>query len=578
MNRVQASAGVATVLLAVAGCASVGERSDEPLFRSGVVVCEQPLAADVGVEILARGGNAADAAVATALALAVVYPQAGNLGGGGFALWCSRAGDVRALDFREVAPEAAHPSRLFDDSGRPLAELLLWSPLAVGVPGSPAGLEELLARCGSGRFTLAQLCEPALKLARDGFVVPKSLALDLRDPEDRERLERSVAARELFFPQGEPLNAGDVLVQPELARTLERYAAAGSKGFYFGATADALVEELGRAALALPSGARWERGWITAEDLAAYRPKWREPLRTEFRGREVWTMPPPSSGGVVLLQVLGILELRRAFGATWDARFSHELAEAFRASFAERAEVLGDPDFVAVPMGELLSERWQREAADSIGERARIGRVPTLHAEGTNTTHLSVVDDQGNAVALTTTLNSSFGSGRVVKGAGFLLNNELDDFALGNGARNQFGLVGSDANRIRPGARPLSSMTPTIVRKDGRVELVLGSPGGPRIITAVTQVLLRVLAFGEALDDAVAAPRLHQQWSPATTRLEPDFSAEGERELAARGHDVQRSKERFASVQAIVVAPDGAVHGVTDPRRDGAARSTPAQP
>lgn len=557
-------------------CASVGEHA--PRLEAGVVVCEQPLAAEVGVEILRKGGNAADAAVATALALAVVYPQAGNLGGGGFALWCSSGGDVRALDFREVAPAEADPARLFDDQGRALGELLLWSPLAVGVPGSPAGLEELHARCGSGRFTLAQLCEPALKLAREGFVVPESLASDLCDRDDRERLERSVAARELFFPEGEPLKAGDVLVQPELATTLERYAAAGARGFYFGPTADALVEELGRAALALPEGARWERGWITPEDLGAYRPKWREPLRTEFRGREVWTMPPPSSGGVVLLQVLGVLELRRALGTAWDGGFAHEIAEAFRASFAERAEVLGDPDFVAVPIGELLSADWMQATADSIGERARNERVPTLRAEGMNTTHLSVVDCDGNAVALTTTLNSSFGSGRVVKGAGFLLNNELDDFALGGGARNQFGLVGSAANRIRPGARPLSSMTPTIVRKDGRVELVLGSPGGPRIITAVTQVLVRVLAFGESLEAAVAAPRLHQQWSPAATRIEPEFPADVERELASRGHDVQRSKERFASVQAIVVTRDGSVLGVSDPRRDGAARSTLDRP
>lgn len=578
MSRVRASAGVAAFLLVASGCASVREGSGETRLKAGVVVCEQPLAAEVGASILALGGNAADAAVATALALAVVYPQAGNLGGGGFALWCSRDGEVRALDFREVAPAAADPARLFDDQGRALGELLLWSPLAVGVPGSPAGLEELLARCGSGRFTLAQLCEPAVKLARDGFVVPQSLAEDLRDAEDRERLERSVAARELFYPEGEPLRAGDVLVQPELAQTLERYAAAGSRGFYFGATADALVDELARAALALPNGARWERGWITPEDLAGYEPKWREPLKAEFRGREVWTMPPPSSGGIVLLQVLCVLELRGVLGASWNAQVSHELAEAFRASFAERAEVLGDPDFVDVPVDELLSNEWKRQAAASIGERANLERVPKLRAEGLNTTHLSVVDREGNAVALTTTLNSSFGSGRVVKGAGFLLNNELDDFALGGGARNQFGLVGSAANRIRPGARPLSSMTPTIVRKAGRVELVLGSPGGPRIITAVTQVLLRTLAFAETLENAVAAPRLHQQWSPRTTRLEPDFPAEIEAELAERGHELTRSKERFGSVQAIVVLPDGAVIGVSDPRRDGAARSTTQRP
>ena len=555
--------------LALVGCAAPGER----LPREGAVVCEQPLAADVGVEVLRAGGNAADAAVATALALAVVYPQAGNLGGGGFAVWAEHRGEVLALDFREVAPAKADAQRLFDEQGEPLAELLLWSPLGVGVPGSPAGLEELLARCGSGRFTLAQLCAPAIGRAREGFAVDAFLAEELRDAESRERFERSPAAMALFYPGGEPLAAGARLVQPELARTLELYAQQGARGFYTGETADELVAELERASRSLPEGERWDAGWIEHGDLAAYRPVWREPLRAEFRGREVWTMPPPSSGGVILLQVAAVLERAGALGATYDAAFAHALAEAFRLAFAERAEVLGDPAFANVPVERLLGDAWIERAAESIGERAALESVPQLRGEGVNTTHLSVVDREGNAVSLTTTLNSTFGCGRMVEGAGFLLNNELDDFALGGGVRNQFGLVGSDANKLRAGARPLSSMTPTIVRKEGCVELVLGSPGGPRIITAVTQVFLRVLAFGEPLAEAVASPRLHQQWSPRTTRVERDFSPELAESLRARGHEVERSTGTFASVQAIHVAPDGSVCGASDPRRGGAART-----
>lgn len=559
----------AAALALCVGCAAPARRTP----GEGMVVCEHPLAAEVGARVLRDGGNAADAAVATALALAVVYPQAGNLGGGGFALWAADRGEVLALDFREVAPESAASERLFDERGAALQDLLLWSPLGVGVPGSPAGLEALLARCGSGRFTLGQLCAPAIELARRGFAVDAFLAQELRDEESRERFERSPAAMALFYPAGEPLREGAWLVQPELARTLELFAEAGSEGFYRGETARELVAELERAAQSLPEGQRWDAGWIQSADLERYEPVWREPLRGQFRGREVWTMPPPSSGGVVLLQVAAVLERAGKIGSAFDSTFAHALAEAFRLAFAERAEVLGDPSFTRVPLETLLGDAWIERAACSIGERAALEHVPQLRREGMNTTHLSVVDRAGNAVALTTTLNSTFGCGRMVEGAGFLLNNELDDFALGGGVRNQFGLVGSDANRLRAGARPLSSMTPTIVREDGRVELVLGSPGGPRIITAVTQVFLRVVAFGEPLEDAVAAPRLHQQWSPRVTRVEREFPELIERDLRSRGHEVERSTGTFASVQAISVSRAGDVVGASDPRRGGAARS-----
>jgi gamma-glutamyltranspeptidase/glutathione hydrolase len=353
---------------------------------------------------------------------------------------------------------------------------------------------------------------------------------------------------------------------------LRRYAERGAAGFYSGATAEALVEELERAASALPESVRLARPWLDLADLAAYRPKWREPLRGTFRGREIVTMPLPSSGGIVLLQSLAVLE--PLAGDSFDARFAHACVESLRRSFAERAAVMGDPEFVAVPVDELLSRGWTERTRASIGPRATPDVVALTRAEGTNTTHLSVVDESGNAVALTTTLNSSFGSGILVRGAGILLNNELDDFSLSGAVANQFALVGGAPNRIEPGKRPLSSMTPTVVRRDGRVELVLGSPGGPRIVTSVVQVLLRVLAFDASLADAVAAPRLHQQWSPAKTAVEKSFSEDLADLLRSLGHEIDVRDGTFGSVQAIAVHPSGRVEGASDPRRGGAALGT----
>lgn len=568
--------------LAAAGCRSSGG-PDERRLERGMVVAEHPIAAEVGAAILERGGNAADAAVATALALAVVYPQAGNLGGGGFAVWCSNGGESLALDFRETAPRAADAARLFDDEGRPLADLLLWSPLGVGVPGSPAGLHELFRRCGSGRIAWSELCAPGIELARHGFRVDAHLARALRDPDDRARLERSAGARQLFYPGGEPLREGDVLVQRELAATLSAYAERGPSAFYGGETARAIVAELDAAAAALPEGERWDAGWISLEDLRGYGPKWREPIVARWRGREIVTMPPPSSGGIVLVQTLRTLEAlgvdggggRAPAAAGFDARAVHSTIETLRLAFRDRAERMGDPDFLASPLDDLVSDEWVERAVARIGERAAEGEEPATPArEGSSTTHVSVVDRDGNAVALTTTLNSTFGSGMLVRGAGFLLNDELDDFALGGGIANQFGLVGGEANAIRPGKRPLSSMTPTILRRGPHVELVLGSPGGPRIITAVIEVLLRAVVHRESLESAVAAPRFHQQWSPRPTQFEPGWPAALLDELRARGHAIETRERRWASVQAIEVRPDGGVEGASDPRTGGASAAT----
>ncbi len=616
----------------LASCVSVYDedaRAAELLPRSGVVVSEQRLATEAGLDVLERGGNAADAAVATAFALAVVYPQAGNLGGGGFAVLVPHTGTPRAYDFRERAPAGYRPDLYLDERGERVPERSLVGPLAVGVPGTPAGLWMLHRRHGSGRLTFADLVRPAIRLARGGFEVDPVLAALLADPAVREKLVTG-GAGDLFYPEGVALGVGDRLVQPRLARTLERIAESGERGFYRGPVASAIVACLAEAVVPGTDGERVapENAFVE-EDLRAYEVVQREPLRGWFRGNEIVTMPPPSSGGVCLLQILAILEglpldadRRSALageapregggggefgefavvsaGHGLSERMLHWWIEAMRCSFADRAQHLGDPDFVDVPVEELLSREWISKRRISIGEQAdeavepmpapqrdpfvpldKLGPEATAAKaasasggrEGTQTTHLSVLDREGNAVALTTTLNAWFGSGLYVADAGFLLNDELDDFSIQAGSPNQFGLVGGDANALAPGRRPLSSMTPTVVRDHrGVVRLVLGSPGGPKIITSVAEVLLRMLVLRETLAEAVSAPRLHQQWRPATTSFErgwPDDVLEALR--TNRRHSVSVSDALFGSVQAIAVDERGRVEGVSDPRRGGVA-------
>lgn len=557
----------------------------------GAVVCEHPLASAVGVEILEAGGNAADAAVATALALAVVYPQAGNLGGGGFALWVPHSGEATALDFREVAPETAMPDRFRNAEGEVDPELSKSGPLAVGVPGSPAGLWALYQTHGSKRLSWQALCEPAIRLAEEGFVADSFLEAGLRSATVRRRMQRSPAALSLFYPGGIPLIRGQRVVQPELADTLRRLAEQGPDGFYRGLTATLLVQEIERQLLE----AEDPRSWITSTDLEGYEVRWRDPLRGVFRGREVVSMPPPSSGGIVLLQVLAVLEgfpvaaqlsdsrialrgvERDGADPGFNPRILHWWIEALRRSFAARAEYMGDPDHVQVPTEELLSPGWVARCRLSIGEQAMPSIAPFLPEpppEGPQTTHLSVLDRGGNAVSLTTTLNSSFGAGILVEGAGFLLNNEIDDFAHQGGVPNQFGLVGSEANGIAAKKRPLSSMTPAVVRRhDGSVELVVGSPGGPRIITSVLAVVLRTLMFDQDLETAVTAPRFHQQWKPERTEFELGWRPGLLEGLDAdHGHPLREVDRTWASVQAIGVLDNGEPVGVSDPRRGGAAR------
>lgn len=584
------------LLVACGGCASVHDGSkDAPITpRQGVVVAEHRLACEVGKSILERGGNAADAAVATAFALAVVYPQAGNLGGGGFAIHVPHTGDPLALDFREVTPASYGPELYLDDEGARVRDRSLRGPLSVGVPGSPAGLVELKERFGSGNLTLEQLVEPAIRLAYEGFPVDPILAELLASPEHREKLVRSPLASQIFYPDGEPLAVGAILQQPELARTLERIADDGTRGFYKGAVARAITAELER--IPVPGDATIAQR-MTLEDLRDYRPQWRTPLRGWFRGQELITMPPPSSGGVCLLQTLTILEglpldadrlETRALAAKGEGfggeviaagglsvRMVHWWIEAMRRSFADRAEHLGDPDFVDVPVAELLSREWIAQRRISIGEAADpdIGPMPPIVREGTETTHVSVIDREGNAVSLTTTLNSFFGSGILVAGAGVFLNNELDDFAIQVGSPNQFGLVGSEANALAPGKRPLSSMTPTVVRDNRRaVRMVLGSPGGPKIITSIVQVILRTLVLEQDLATAVTAPRLHQQWNPPHTLFERGWNPDLVSALATnKNHEGRFSETSFGSVQAILIEAGGEASGFSDPRRGGVA-------
>ncbi|MCA9002696.1 MAG: gamma-glutamyltransferase, partial [Planctomycetes bacterium] len=451
---------------------------------------------------------------------------------------------------------------------------------------------ELYKEHGSKGLTFAALCAPAIALAKDGFRVDPWLAADLRKEPARSRLMADPAARALFYPGGEPLSEGDTLVQPALALTLERYARGGQAAFYNGPTADALVRTLIEAD-------QRSGGWVgnrhmTQADLAGYQVRVRKPLVGWFRGHQVISMGPPSSGGVALLQVLAILDgfpldddrngVRRdrelgievaAEGAGFSARSAHWLIEAMRRAFADRAAHLGDPDFVEVPVDSLLAPEWIADRRISIGERADPGVqawLPAAPKESFQTTHLSVLDRSGNAVSMTTTLNTTFGSGILVGDAGFLLNNELDDFSLAPGVANTYGLLGSKANRLIPGKRPLSSMTPTVVREGGgRVTLVIGSPGGPRIITSVLQVILRLLVYEQSLADAIAAPRLHQQWKPEWTRFEAGWPERLLQSLENQfGQEIRvEPDQHFGSVQAIRVLDSGEPQAVSDWRRGG---------
>lgn len=530
--------------------------------KGGMVVAQERIAALIGADILKAGGNAIDAAVAVGFALAVTYPRAGNLGGGGFMLVHHvKTGEDIAIDYREVAPQSATRDMFVAADGKPDTRKSRDSGAAVGVPGTVAGLALAYARYGSGKFSFAQLLVPAIVLAQDGIVVADDIADSL--PNARERMARYPSSAKIFLKaDGSALRAGDLLVQKDLAETLKAIAQQGIRAFYQGPTAEKIVAAVREAG-----------GLMTIEDMQTYVPLLRTPVRSTYRGYDILSMPLPSSGGIVLAEMLNILEGFKAASREMSADDLHVMIEAMKRGYADRARYLGDPAFADMPAQRLLSKDY----ATQLGAGIRMARatpseeiamqVP-VPREGSNTTHFSVVDREGNAVSNTTTLNFNYGLGLVAEGTGVLLNNEMDDFTSVPGAANAFGLIQSEANLPEPGKRPLSSMSPTIVMKDGNIVLVTGSPGGSRIISAVLQVIVNVIDRGMAVADAVAAPRLHHQWMPDEVRIDRGFPGEVIEALKARGHKVVEPIAQ-TSANSIAVVPEG-LSGGADPRTRGA--------
>lgn len=514
--------------LALVG-ASLG--AHEPVrARHGMVVTDEPLATDVGVTMLKSGGNAVDAAVAVGFALAVTHPYAGNLGGGGFMLVRLADGRSTFIDFRERAPEKATRDMYLDAQGNPTRDSLDgWR--AVGVPGTVRGFE--LARSKYGSKKWAELIAPAIALASKGFPLSYKSSESLRGAAN---LAENSESKRIFQKGGQFFEAGDALVQPELAATLKRLSASGAREFYEGDTARRIASEMAV-----------HGGLITLSDLQHYQAVERTPLAGTYRGLQILSAPLPSSGGVGILQMLGMLEDSgyEKTGAG-SAAAIHYTAEVMRRFFADRSQYLGDADFVKVPLKGLLDPAYIRQRRSSIDPEHvtpsdQLNPGTPAGREGTETTHYSIIDAAGNAVAVTYTLNNSYGSGVTVPGLGFLLNDEMDDFTSKPNSPNLFGLVQGEANAIQPGKRPLSAMSPTIAVRDGKPLMVLGAPGGPRIVTAVLQVLLNVIDFHMNIQDAVDAPRFHHQWKPDKLYLEPGISPDTVALLKARGHQVEYS-------------------------------------
>ena len=536
-----------------------GERFHPVTARQGMVATSHTLATEVALQVLKDGGNAVDAAVTAGFALAVTQPRSGNIGGGGFMLIAKGDGsEPEAIDFREKAPAAATETMFQDASGEVVQNRSRFTHLAAGVPGTVAGLALALERHGT--ISLAQALAPALKQARDGFIVPSRFTEGLGQA--RERLQRWPASLATFYKaDGSAWQPGERFRQPELAATLQRIADQGVDGFYEGKTAQLIADEMAR-----------NGGLITLQDLKSYEPVVRQPVHGRYRGYDVYSMSPPSSGGTHIVQILNILEgfPIRESGHN-SANTIHLMAEAMKLAYADRSKYLGDTDYVTVPLAGLTSKAYANELRKTIdADRARpaseIDAGKPAAYESPETTHFSVVDKWGNAVSNTYTINFSYGSGITVQGAGFLLNNEMDDFSAKPGVPNAYGLIGGEANKVEPGKRMLSSMSPTIVRKDGENFLVTGSPGGSRIITTTLQVIMNVIDHGMNIQTAVAAPRIHHQWLPDELRIEQGISPDTIALLEARGHHVV-TNSAMGAIQSIMIGEDGTLFGGADPRR-----------
>ena len=568
----------AVLLILQASCV-FAQVTEEPVIRygslrhptystTGMVTAQNSIAAEVGAQVLADGGNAVDAAVAVGFSLAVTLPRAGNIGGGGFMLVHDAAsGDTTAIDYREMAPPAATRDMFLDENGDADPRLSRYSHKASGVPGTVAGLHH--AHQKFGRLPWKRLVRPAVELARDGIVVTRDLATLLKAR--RERMCRDAATCKYFYKDGgEPYAYGERLVQSDLADSLQLIADEGPDAFYRGAIAKKIVAEMEAGG-----------GLIDMEALAAYQPVEREPLRGEYRGYEIVTMPPPSSGGVHVIQMLNVLKhFPVASLGAGSADGVHLLAEAMRLAYADRSKHLGDPDNYPVPVDWLTSKAYGAELAKSIdmawarpSSDVAPGVAPAY--ESPDTTHFSIIDVDGNVVSNTYTLNLSYGSAISVSGAGFLLNNEMDDFVSKPGTPNAFGLLGDKANSVEAGKRPLSSMTPTIVFADGEPWFATGSPGGSFIITAVLQMIVNVIDHGMNIADASSQPRMHHQWYPDLLRLESGFSPDTIRLLQERGHIVNTPQRSMGSVQTAAYK-DGLFRGASDPRRPNSGSAAPA--
>ncbi len=551
------------ILFAAALLTSCGGLEVSRYYERGAVATSAPIATMVGEQVFAAGGNAFDAAVAVGFALSVVHPTAGNIGGGGFAVIRDGAtGEIRALDFRETAPAGAFETMYLDSTGSVVPGASTVGAKAAGVPGTVAGLYQLWQKYGTMPWDA--LVGMAASLADTGFIVDEYLAGEF-DAYKSELTAFESTARQ-FFPGGRAVRAGEKLRQEALAKTLYLIAAEGTDGFYRGEVAQ-YIEECMTA----------HGGLITADDLAGYEAVWRQPVHVRFDSLDIYSMPPPSSGGVLIGQILKLLEPFSFSALTPESpQYLHLFCEASRLAFADRSEHLGDPDYYPVPVDALLADDYLHMRRDMISSQhasssAEVRPGELARQESDQTTHYSVCDSDGNMVAVTYTLNSSFGSMLVVEGAGFLLNNEMDDFSVKPGEPNIYGLVGNEANKIQPNKRMLSSMSPTLVLKNGRPLLALGAPGGGKIITTVAHAILCFSRFGLSPQEMVAQPRVHHQWLPDILYLEKgSFDIRVIQELVRLGHNVEE-REPYSDLQVVYVGPDGLMTAASDPRQRGSA-------